>query len=1854
MSFSIQDLSGEQPKAQSQPAPASTQATPQQAAPANQSQPPADGTFRMDDLATPQEQAQQNQPAILPPQQEGMLSRIARKTQETVGKAIPQAAIPAMAANQKYLADPIHAFEQKMVEAGGEVGRAPAEVLTFFQNLPTYARNQAYGTPQKTIEEQAKEQHPVLSGAGEAVGEFGAQFITPTNLAIMTLMPEGKLAKYASALFTTQMAAGAKEEIQQAIQNWGQMSPQERAKALTAIPLQSLVTLMSAAHTAGEFKGEPKPTEAPKKGEGPRTVLRPTTKTIAGVEAPISAIAQENPSLATKAAAHIATPGLAGEFQRAETKPAATRQLISSLSQTAEDKINAHKALIEGKPAPEKITGTDRPGRHATIDDLARDTIQTSEKTYQRADAISQREQTQWEAARDKAIADHKAGIDQSNAVADQYNAVLGEDEEPMQRTKFNPDDVRGIPEKPKTFNELKSALDQAKANAASDDAAVREKAIQTEVPKADKAMDKFFADHSDEVSPAEYQSAKKLRAEGGIYDDIANKLRSAMNKEAITGNTMRGIEAVIDNKAKTRGQAPGQFKRLLGPDGYENWTQVSKLFDPVKDAPSGLRSWGAHALEYMVLNHLVPMGIFGKAAVEFMLNRIMFKPEWGSWFKNATEALKNRVVLPQALKSTFEGLMKNERGELGKPGSVPLTAEDEALAEEPKKPSFELSDNGEDENGNKNHILAINRDGDTVGHLNISQTTPDSWQVNDAVVRKGMTGQGLGRAGYEEAFKQAASKGMKTVESDISITSKAKGVWEALRRDHPEAITEENGQYVADLDKMGLRKAFSEGDFTSPEESQVAAHNKNGGSTFSAEGKDLAGTDAYAVGSYPERTERLDELTPEALADFKTRNADVLSQPDHMVGTWENPETGKHELDVSRMYRDRDEAMAAGRNANQIAIGHMKTFENIPTGGTGEVTNSARDISARYNKQTGRPAVSDAKVDVDSRGEKIADAYDKLKHEPTNPKVKASYDALIRETKDQLRLLEDNGYRIEPSDQDPYSSYEEMAKDVRDNRRLKVWTGGEPPADHPLSGIDPETGLSNNTLMRAVHDIMGHVAGDNDFTEKGEENAYQRHAQSYSDAALPALTTETKGQTSHYWHAEDVRSGGEHQFVQKATLLPEKYYARSIAEPKASRWPTDEKLLDKYGETSDPSQAAFLLTDGRSVAMKGTEHDRMLGGTPKDNLRTPYINETGNIRMRSYGAYGDRQFNFSLPKGGITQQQFDQIMKWGPQLRTGRVYMEMADPEGGHQVLQSPSNEDLGNAIKQMIPVAGEKAAPDLSKSEISTRRPTAVSANPANNPSRTVNLAALSDAAPSRTTAGGKRVMGLEEKLARTVATEPYSGVSYSPEDLKDPKRVIDKFVGHVSDNLEWMYNQVPPEIRNQTKEWYPSANKVLGKFAKQYDFTSEQTAGVTAALSPQNPWDNNVGLAKRMMETYRTRQNFDFSPEMEKKIADLKKVPTQTKAFKGLMRDIVGKKLSEIKDADPDVQAAQRALWIRLYDEAHNSGVNDMYSPSGEMTGHSPDTRSWIGLDHMAKAVKMMDDGSVQNIHDTMGQGHKIRNFYNNLINPNSKNGHVTIDTHAVAAGLLNPLGAKDTQAAHNFGGSTPGIPTPGKDAASGIGGTYPLYAEAYQRTAKKLGILPRELQSIVWEGVKSLMGDEKKTPQLKKAVREIWQDVQEGHLTADQARDRIKAESQGFSKPYWMSEEEWEKTAGSEGEDTSFMGEGERPKQAVSGDEVVKHVMKTASTTEEYARQLVGLDAGGDYTLENVPVDSIKTVDETVPRFVRQYAGMKSELPAIVLDMDGKIRDGNHRLAAAKMRGQKTIKAYVPIDSYHGGE
>jgi hypothetical protein len=188
-----------------------------------------------------------------------------------------------------------------------------------------------------------------------------------------------------------------------------------------------------------------------------------------------------------------------------------------------------------------------------------------------------------------------------------------------------------------------------------------------------------------------------------------------------------------------------------------------------------------------------------------------------------------------------------------------------------------------------------------------------------------------------------------------------------------------------------------------------------------------------------------------------------------------------------------------------------------------------------------------------------IAKAYDAMPHDPGNPKVAASYKALADETMAQWQALQDSGAKIEfmkPGQADPYpGGPRDALADIRANNHLFVFpseqgfgSGAAAAIDNPmLASTGQKQGDHNilvNDAFRAVHDYFGHGMEGAHFGPRGEENAWQAHKALFSPEALPALTTETRGQNS--WvnfgpHGEANRANPRDTIFadQKAGLLP-------------------------------------------------------------------------------------------------------------------------------------------------------------------------------------------------------------------------------------------------------------------------------------------------------------------------------------------------------------------------------------------------------------------------------------------------------------------------------------------------------------------------------------------------------------------------------------------------------------------------------------------------------------------------------------------------------------------------------------------
>jgi hypothetical protein len=174
-------------------------------------------------------------------------------------------------------------------------------------------------------------------------------------------------------------------------------------------------------------------------------------------------------------------------------------------------------------------------------------------------------------------------------------------------------------------------------------------------------------------------------------------------------------------------------------------------------------------------------------------------------------------------------------------------------------------------------------------------------------------------------------------------------------------------------------------------------------------------------------------------------------------------------------------------------------------------------------------PQLKYAEIDPD-RATRLANQYELMQNNPSDPKVKKAYNAMIDETLDQYEALRKAGYQFNfmPEGGDIYGNPRNAINDIVMNKRLSVF-----PTEQGFGGPSAAKALEANPLLmrigekwqgkdvtandvfRAVHDVFGHAKYGSGFRAGGEENAFQAHARMYSPEALPAVTSETRGQNS-------------------------------------------------------------------------------------------------------------------------------------------------------------------------------------------------------------------------------------------------------------------------------------------------------------------------------------------------------------------------------------------------------------------------------------------------------------------------------------------------------------------------------------------------------------------------------------------------------------------------------------------------------------------------------------------------------------------------------------------------------------------
>jgi hypothetical protein len=336
-------------------------------------------------------------------------------------------------------------------------------------------------------------------------------------------------------------------------------------------------------------------------------------------------------------------------------------------------------------------------------------------------------------------------------------------------------------------------------------------------------------------------------------------------------------------------------------------------------------------------------------------------------------------------------------------------------------------------------------------------------------------------------------------------------------------------------------------------------------------------------------------------------------------------------------------------------------------------------------------------------------------------------------------------------------------------------------------------------------------------------------------------------------------------------------------------------------------------------------------------------------------------------------------------------------------------------------------------------------------------------------------------------------------------DPYDAFGEMKEVMGGNLKWMMDIMPEKWRTNAEDWYIGYNRIAQQAARDHGTSPEQAAAAIAVMSPNTDWNMNLTRADRVMDTYNLHQNTPWTPEMTDVANDFESKVSGR--FKDASKTIVGKKLSELDTA------AEKAMWIRAYDMAHNPREFHTYEPTGAQgpvstkKDGSPKMANWVYNTHAEKAIKILEDGSMENISKQLGGEHKVRSFFRNAADPWDLD-TATVDTHAVAGDLLLPMGSSTNTpwtmsyndlVSQNFGKGM-------SDASTGMRGTYPLHNEVFRSVGEDLGIPARQVQSPTWDYGRLLFEGQKTRPKQEKA-RAIWQAVGDGEISAQNARDMI---------------------------------------------------------------------------------------------------------------------------------------------------
>jgi len=230
---------------------------------------------------------------------------------------------------------------------------------------------------------------------------------------------------------------------------------------------------------------------------------------------------------------------------------------------------------------------------------------------------------------------------------------------------------------------------------------------------------------------------------------------------------------------------------------------------------------------------------------------------------------------------------------------------------------------------GDKGKVLAV--------HLKMNKPL-------DLRDKKNLSGYQTGRKGKESITAYAKRTGHDGVIdpagsyialSKDQLVQKAQGADDLLKFNphHVAAGSPEGGQFAS---ADGATGEGGSGQSKNKDRKELEGmvdrlHEADGGFTYNP----LSGEEAvkgYAVSPYPERSFAMDakSITPDHIDEYVQKNLDQMTQPNHFIGAWHDPSTGKAFLDVSVRVDTPEEARKLALAHDQKAYFDFQTFKSV------------------------------------------------------------------------------------------------------------------------------------------------------------------------------------------------------------------------------------------------------------------------------------------------------------------------------------------------------------------------------------------------------------------------------------------------------------------------------------------------------------------------------------------------------------------------------------------------------------------------------------------------------------------------------------------------------------------------------------------------------------------------------------------------------------------------------------------------------------------------------------------------------------------------------------------------------------